>query len=88
MSDHPSFVVVLARTLLFFFFYFYLFFFPTFSVRHIAITDVVGFIEDYTTFSDASIVSVLRLKDLTDIYKKEMVLHGASAEEAETVNPT
>lgn len=33
-------------------------------------------------------MSVLRLKDLTDMYKKEMVLHGASAKEAETVNLT
>lgn len=50
--------------------------------------DVAGFIEDYVTFSDASTVPVFRLKDLTEIYKKQVVLHGASAKETETVHAT
>ena len=45
--------------------------------------DVVGFIEDTITFSDTSTVPVFRLKDLTDMYKKQMVLYGTSAKEPE-----
>ena len=50
--------------------------------------DVVGFIKNYITFSDASTVPAFRLKDLTDMYKKQMVLHGAPAKETETVHAT
>ena len=50
--------------------------------------DSFGFIEDTITFSDTSTVPVFRLKDLTDMYKNQMLPHGASVEETETVQVT
>ena len=38
--------------------------------------------------SDSSTIPVFRLKDLTDLYKKRIILHGASSEEPLSVHAT
>lgn len=67
--------------------YFYLFF-SLFFLSRIAMADVDRLLEDTTKFSDASITPVFQLKDLTNMYKKQMVRRGASAEETEKAHAT
>lgn len=48
----------------------------------------VNFKEDYITFSDASTVLVFKLKDSTDMHKKQMDLNGAPAKKTKTIHAT
>lgn len=71
-SSSPTTLVLLSfrQALYFFYLFLFVFSFLFLSIRHIAMADVAGFIEDYVTFSDASTVPVFRLKDLTEMYIK------------------
>ena len=54
-------------------------------VLRIALADVITYIEDTITYSDELTIPEFRLKDLTELYKKEIILYGAATRDTKYV---
>ena len=54
----------------------------------IAIADVITCAEDTITYSEKLTIPVFELKDLTELYKKQMILHGAATKDRKYVHAT
>ena len=50
-------------------------------VLRMALTDVITYIEDTITYSDELTIPVFQLKDLTELYKKQIILYGAATKD-------
>ena len=53
-----------------------------------ALADVITFIEDTISYSDELTISLFQLKDLTELHKKQMILHGAATKDTKNVHTT
>ena len=61
---------------------------PFIYVLVIAQADVITEIEDTITYSDKLTIPVFQLKDLSDLYKKQIILHGAATKDTKYVHAT
>ena len=57
-------------------------------VLGIALANVITFIEDTISYSDELTFPVFQLKDLTELHKKQMILHGAATKDTKNVHTT
>ena len=54
----------------------------------LALADVITCAEDTITYSEELTIPVFELKDLAELYKKQMILHGAATKDRKYVHAT
>ena len=57
-------------------------------VLGIALADVITYIEETISYSEELIIPVFQFKDLTELYKKQMILHGVATKDTKYIHST
>ena len=58
------------------------------DVLGIVLADVIAYIEDTISYNDELTIPVFQLKYLTELYKKQMISHGAATKDTKYVYAT